>query len=231
MILYLHAAAPVFLRRHAYAIFFSHQGAIIVTFHVSFNQQNEVIPVHSSIFAQKISFSAPAAPNELFTDEFYQPYHAAVETTLRMLCHARRILCADMGQETVRQITFRLKTPNSISDKLRKKRLPVTCDAANAALNDVAGLRVVLTSVEAVYRYAALLTSSPLAEYVLSRDYIATPKKSGYQSLHLLMMVPVVCHGQHLMTPVEIQLRTTAMDAWAVMEHDVCYKPASAKLS
>ena len=187
--------------------------------------------MQSSIFAQKIPFSAATIPDELFTETFYQPYHAAVETALRMLCQARRILCAHMGQETVRQMTFRLKTPNSISDKLRKKRLPVTCEAASAALNDIAGLRVVLTSVEAVYRYAALLTASPLAEYVLSRDYIASPKKSGYQSLHLLMMVPVVSRGQHMMTPVEIQLRTCAMDAWAVMEHDACYKPASAKLS
>ena len=135
--------------------------------------------MQNSIFAQKLPFAASAMPNEIFTDEFYQPYHAAVETALRMLCQTRRILCADLGEETVRQMTFRLKTPNSISDKLRKKHLPVTCEAASAALNDVAGLRVVLTSVEAVYRYAALLTASPLAEYVLSRDYIANPDRKS----------------------------------------------------
>ena len=96
-----------------------------------------------------------------------------------------------------------------------------------AALHDIAGLRVVLSSVESVYRYAALLTASPLAEFVLSRDYIAKPKASGYRSLHLLMMVPVIHRGQHIRVPIEIQLRTTAMDAWAVFDHDVYYKPCS----
>jgi len=69
-----------------------------------------------------------------------------------------------------------------------------------------------------------------MAEFVASRDYIANPKESGYQSLHLLMMVPVVCRGQHRIVPVEIQLRTCDMDRWAVIEHDACYKPAEAPL-
>lgn len=180
----------------------------------------------SSVLIQKIPASDRPSPEELFTPAFYQPYRAAVETAFQMLCHARKLLLEDMGEETVRQMTFRLKTPNSISDKLKKKRLPVTCDAADTALHDIAGLRVVLSSVESVYRYAALLTASPLGEVVSSRDYIAQPKKSGYRSLHLLMMVPVVSRGQHIMTPVEIQLRTSVMDAWAVIDHALCYKPA-----
>lgn len=184
-----------------------------------------------SVFAQKISTSSPATPDALFTPAFYQPYCAAVETAMRMLCKTRQLLCADMGEETIRQMTFRLKTPHSISDKLRKKRLPVTCDAADAALHDIAGLRVVLTSEESVYRFAALLTASPLAETVASRDYIAHPKKSGYRSLHLLMMVPIIHQGQHRMIPVEIQLRTSVMDAWAVIEHDIFYKPGTPALA
>ena len=181
----------------------------------------------SSVFAQKKSPMPCASPDELFTPQFYHPYRAAVEIAFEMLGHARKLLCQDMGEETIRQMTFRLKTPNSISDKLRKKSLPVTCDAASAALHDIAGLRVVLSSVESVYRYAALLTASPLAEFVLSRDYIAKPKASGYRSLHLLMMVPVIHRGQHIRVPIEIQLRTTTMDAWAVFDHDVYYKPCS----
>lgn len=185
----------------------------------------------SSVLIQKMPVSDRPSPEELFTPAFYQPYHAAVETAFQMLCHARKLLCEDMGEETIRQMTFRLKTPNSISDKLKKKHLPVTCDAADAALHDIAGLRVVLTNVESVYRYAALLTASPMAEFVASRDYIAHPKKSGYRSLHLLMMVPVVSRGQHIQTPVEIQLRTSVMDAWAVIDHDIYYKPSAAPLS
>lgn len=184
---------------------------------------------HPSPAQKKLPFAA-IAPEACFNAAFYQPYHAAVETAFAMLCRARRLLYEDLGEETVRRMTFRLKTPASICGKLRKKRLPVTCGAANAALHDVAGLRVVLSSEHAVYRYAALLCASPLAELTASRDYIAEPKQSGYRSLHLLMTVPVVCRGQHMLIPIEIQLRTCAMDAWAVAEHDLCYKPAPASL-
>ena len=170
-----------------------------------------------------IQFQPP--PEEQFTEAFYQPYHAAVETAFAMLCHTRRLLFEDMGEETVRRMTFRLKAPPSICDKLRKKHLPVTCGAAHAALHDIAGLRVVFSNEHAVYRFAALLCASPLAQLISSRDYIAQPKKSGYRSLHLLMTVRVVCRGEHMLVPIEIQLRTCAMDAWAVAEHGLFYKP------
>ncbi len=168
-----------------------------------------------------------AQPDQIFTAFFYQPYRIAVEAALAMLCHTRQLLNADMGAESIQRMTFRLKTPRSICDKLRKKQLPITCDAAGAALHDIAGLRVVFTNIDAVYRYAALLTASPLAEFISSRDYIAQPKRSGYRSLHLLMVVPILCQGQHMLVPIEIQLRTAPMDAWAVIEHDVFYKPAA----
>ena len=169
-----------------------------------------------------------ASPDQQFSSAFYQPYRIAVQTAFSMLCHTRKLLSGELGEETVERMTFRLKTPQSICDKLRKKKLPVTCDAASAALHDIAGLRVVFSCVSAVYRFAALLTASPLAEFVSSRDYIAEPKQSGYQSLHLLMVVPVIDQGQHLLVPIEIQLRTHQMDAWAVIDHEACYKPRTA---
>jgi len=183
---------------------------------------NEVIPLSLSHAVQEKN---PYSTDQQFSPAFYQPYRIAVQTAFAMLCHTRRLLCGDLGEETVQQMTFRLKTPQSISGKLRKKKLPVTCDAASAALHDIAGLRVVLSSVDAVYRFAALLTASPLAEFVSCRDYIASPKQSGYQSLHLLMVIPVIDQGQHLLVPIEIQLRTSQMDAWAVIDHESCYKP------
>lgn len=174
------------------------------------------------VSAQKHTASSAES---LFSSAFYQPYHLAVQSAFSMLCHTRRLLAEDLGEETIRRMTFRLKTPQSIEGKLRKKHLPVTCETASAALNDIAGLRVVFSSVHAVYRYAALLTASPLAEFISCRDYIANPKSSGYRSLHLLMAVPILFQGQHLLVPIEIQLRTSLMDAWAVIDHEACYKP------
>ncbi|MBR3794702.1 MAG: hypothetical protein IKK34_01560 [Clostridia bacterium] len=171
----------------------------------------------------------PPAPWALcdpdFTDEFYRPYAAAVENAFLLLDDARCRLMLENPADAVRSMIFRLKTPASIRGKLLKKCLPATAEAAGACLQDIAGLRVVLSSVGAVYRFAALLKSSAFAQCIEESDYIASPKKSGYRSLHLILRVPVCLRSCCLMIPVEIQLRTAGMDVWASIEHEICYKP------
>lgn len=155
---------------------------------------------------------------------FYAPYEAAVETAFLALCAARMQLEEESTPFAVRSMTFRLKSPASIRDKLTRRGLPQNAEGA-AYLHDIAGLRVVLSSVEAVYRFADILRASPSWQFVCARDYIAVPKKSGYRSLHLVMLVPICRNGKSASVPVEIQLRTPAMDMWACVEHDLCYKP------
>ena len=155
---------------------------------------------------------------------FYAPYEAAVETAFLALCAARMQLEEESTPFAVRSMTFRLKSPVSIRDKLTRRGLPQNAEGA-AYLHDIAGLRVVLSSVEAVYRFADILRASPSWQFVCARDYIAVPKKSGYRSLHLVMLVPICRNGKSTSVPVEIQLRTPAMDMWACVEHDLCYKP------
>lgn len=159
-----------------------------------------------------------------FGFSFYAPYEAAVETAFLALCAARMQLEEESTPFAVRSMTFRLKSPASIRDKLTRRGLPQNAEGA-AHLHDIAGLRVVLSSVEAVYRFADILRASPSWQFVCARDYIAVPKKSGYRSLHLVMLVPICQNGKSASVPVEIQLRTPAMDMWACVEHDLCYKP------
>lgn len=159
-----------------------------------------------------------------FGFSFYAPYEAAVETAFLALCAARMQLEEESTPFAVRSMTFRLKSPASIRDKLTRRGLPQSAEGA-AYLHDIAGLRVVLSSVEAVYRFADILRASPSWQFVCARDYIAVPKKSGYRSLHLVMLVSICQNGKSASVPVEIQLRTPAMDMWACVEHDLCYKP------
>lgn len=184
-------------------------------------------PINSYAAVQKLPRPQWNASDPVFTGEFYSPYTSAVEAALMMIGDARARLKALGGEDPVSAITFRLKSPASIRGKLRKKGLPASAGAAGAALNDVAGLRVVLASIADVYRYAAVLRALPAAECIGMDDYIASPKKSGYRSLHLLMCVPVSLGAQQCAVPVEIQLRTAQMDAWAALEHRICYKPES----
>ena len=106
-----------------------------------------------------------------FGFSFYAPYEAAVETAFLALCAARMQLEEESTPFAVRSMTFRLKSPASIRDKLTRRGLPQSAEGA-AYLHDIAGLRVVLSSVEAVYRFADILRASPSWQFVCARDYI-----------------------------------------------------------
>lgn len=175
-------------------------------------------------YAQKLTAPSWAASDSEFTPAFYKPYEAAAHTALLLIDHARTALSSCHPAHRVIAVTYRLKSPESIRDKLTKKGLPASAEAAGAALHDIAGLRVVLSSEQAVYRFAALLRLSPV-ELLDTHDYIASPKPSGYRSLHLLLRIPVFIQGHAYMAPAEIQLRTASMDVWASVEHESCYKP------
>ena len=175
--------------------------------------------------AQKLSGALSAACDPDFDAAFYRPYAAAAHTALLALCSARDELHARTGKDPVHALVFRLKTPASIRGKLLKKGLPSTADAASAALSDIAGLRAVLSDVQSIYEFARLVQRSSAVFCFAQHDYIAVPKPSGYQSLHLLMHVPVSLGQGTLMVPAELQLRTQAMDVWACAEHAIVYKP------
>lgn len=190
----------------------------------------EVNSLQNAVFAQTIHATKWMACDPVFSPTFYKPYELAVETAFLMLCATRDRMDETGSGSQVRAMTFRLKAPGSIRDKLARRGQPLTQSAAHASLHDIAGLRVVLSSIDQVYRFASRVRETDVAEYVGMRDYISTPKKSGYRSLHLLMRVPVQLGSQVYMIPVEIQLRTSAMDIWASIEHDACYKPVRSAL-
>ena len=58
---------------------------------------------------------------------------------------------------------------------------------------------------------------------IKQKDYIKSPKPSGYRSYHLIINVPVYLAAKKTFAPVEIQIRTIAMDFWASLEHQLKY--------
>ena len=91
-------------------------------------------------------------------------------------------------------------------------------------LTDIAGIRVICSYLQDVYTVADLLTSQDDVHVVKVRDYIKHPKSNGYRSLHLVVEVPVYLSEGRLAVPVEVQIRTIAMDFWATLEHSLRYK-------
>lgn len=124
----------------------------------------------------------------------------------------------------IHHIEYRIKTLDSIIEKLKRNGFEVTIDNIYAHINDVAGIRVICNYLDDIYYLRRLLTRTESFKVSREVDYIAQPKESGYRSLHLIIDVPIVISEGTLHLPVEIQLRTIAMDMWASLEHELRYK-------
>lgn len=124
----------------------------------------------------------------------------------------------------IHHIEYRLKTMDSISEKLKRQGYEVTIDNIYAHIQDVAGIRVICNYLEDIYYMRRLLTRTDSFEIIREVDYIKNPKPSGYRSLHLILDVPIMISEGTLHLPVEVQLRTIAMDMWASLEHELRYK-------
>lgn len=121
-------------------------------------------------------------------------------------------------------IKTRIKSKASIARKIRKRGLPLTMDAIEENLSDIAGLRVICSFPEDVYLVEKCLLAQDDIRLIQRKDYIKNPKPSGYRSLHLIVEVPIFLADEKKWVRAEIQLRTMAMDFWASLEHKLRYK-------
>ena len=124
----------------------------------------------------------------------------------------------------IHHMQSRMKTIRSMMEKLERKNLQQSIVSAVDNLTDIAGIRVICSYLQDVYTVANLLTGQDDVQVVKVRDYIQHPKSNGYRSLHLVVEVPVYLSEGRLTVPVEVQIRTIAMDFWASLEHSLRYK-------
>ena len=121
-------------------------------------------------------------------------------------------------------ISSRLKSSASIADKLKRKGLAFTVENVENNLYDVAGIRVVCSYVDDIYKLAGALARQDDITVIRKKDYIKNPKPNGYRSYHMIVSVPVFFSDQTKEMAVEVQIRTIAMDFWASLEHQLKYK-------
>ena len=127
-------------------------------------------------------------------------------------------------QNPINDIQTRLKKPDSIYEKLKRYNLPITLEAIEENLYDVAGIRVVCSFVDDVYRVADGMMAQGGIIVDGKKDYIMFPKENGYRSLHLLLRVAIHLPSGKRYVKVEVQFRTIAMEFWANLEHKMRYK-------
>lgn len=124
----------------------------------------------------------------------------------------------------IETIKTRIKTMPSILRKLQKKNLPITIEAIEENLHDIAGVRVICSFIDDIYKLAEYISNQDDIEVIESKDYISNPKEGGYRSLHLIVRTPIFTQKGKKLVNVEVQIRTIAMDFWASLEHKLRYK-------
>ncbi len=155
---------------------------------------------------------------------FIQPYMDARKILLSRLDVLNHSLYGESDSRPIHYIQDRIKTRESIEEKLKRKGHASTVEEAKDFLQDIAGVRVICYFVGDIYNMVSLLKRQRDLVTVRETDYIADPKENGYRSYHLIVGVPVYCLDGMEYFPVEIQFRTLSMDFWASMEHRVSYK-------
>ncbi len=157
-------------------------------------------------------------------DEMMMMYSCAIKEVQTKLQVLNDELTMRRKRNPIEFIKTRIKQPDSIATKLKRKGFPISVESVEEHLNDVAGVRVICAFIDDIYKVADMLTAQDDIELIKTKDYIKNPKRNGYRSLHLIIDVPVFFSDHKKKIRVEVQIRTIAMDFWASLEHQVKYK-------
>lgn len=175
------------------------------------------VPVDPAAIAQ-----ARALRNEF--QRFLREYEFGMREVETKISILRDEFTHHHAYNPIEHVKSRLKTPDSIVEKVARKGLEPDFDTVRAEITDIAGVRVTCSFVSDVYRLFELLTAQHDLTVRTVKDYISTPKENGYRSLHAIVEVPVFLSTGPVPVPVEVQFRTIAMDFWASLEHKIHYK-------
>ena len=127
-------------------------------------------------------------------------------------------------RDPIEYITSRVKTEESMKEKIKKKKLPINLETALTKIYDAAGIRIICAYIDDVYTVVKMLKKFKDLKILKEKDYIKNPKSNGYRSYHIVFQVPLDIAGEVHPVNIEIQIRTIAMDFWASLEHEMKYK-------
>ena len=124
----------------------------------------------------------------------------------------------------IEHISTRIKSKESINKKLIKKGLDLNYENMVKTINDIAGIRIICSFIPDIFKVVEIFENMQDITILKKKDYVTTPKESGYSSYHLIIAVPVSLSVGTVAVKVEVQIRTMAMDFWASLEHKINYK-------
>ena len=124
----------------------------------------------------------------------------------------------------IEHVKTRIKSPISLKNKLERLNFDITIENAKKYITDISGMRIICSFKNDIYFIADMLKNQDDIEIVRISDYVINPKPNGYRSYHMIVKVPVCLSNEKVKVNVEIQIRTSAMDFWASLEHKIYYK-------
>jgi putative GTP pyrophosphokinase len=200
-----------------------------VTYEESTIEVNGLVPARAQVNDDMQELADMTEQFSVTMDPVLRMYSAAMSATTARLEIIKDEFKYRKRRCPIHHIDTRLKSAQSILGKLQKKDLDLTLTAACNNIFDIAGIRVICPYIKDVYLIQERLMAQDDIYIMEIKDYIEieAPKPNGYRSLHMLIRVPVYFMNKKQMVPVELQLRTLAMDLWASLEHDIQYKSLS----
>ena len=146
-------------------------------------------------------------------DKFFWKYNDALEHLEKIVSSFIREVEYDDEHNPIEHYSSRIKSIESIYEKLQKRGLEFNAYNIENNLMDVAGIRIVCHFKNDLYRMIELIRKDLSIDVVCEKDYINNPKKSGYSSYHMIVKVPIIDNDKFIYVPVEIQIRTLAKEA------------------
>ena len=154
-------------------------------------------------------------------------YSCAMREICTKLENLQHEFAINRSRNPIQHITHRLKSTDSIASKMMLRGLTLDYETMRDQITDIGGVRVICSYIEDIYDIAAMLKKQDDILLVREKDYIKNPKPNGYRSYHMVVGIPVFFSEETQIIPVEIQMRTIAMDFWASLEHQLRYKTSA----
>jgi len=164
------------------------------------------------------------SPEREFYKESYVLLEGAIIEVLSRLDIIRKFRGTQNRKDPIEHCKARIKSSDSMQEKLRRHSLPINRENALSEIYDAAGIRVVCTFLDDVYWVVDMVRNQQDIIIIEETDYIRHPKGNGYRSYHMILQVPIHLETEIHKVYCELQIRTIAMDCWASLEHQLKYK-------
>lgn len=162
--------------------------------------------------------------NKDFYEDSIVLLEGAISNITTKLDMIRKYKVVKGDRDPIEYIVTRVKSEESMKEKLKRKKLEVTLDNALTKIYDAAGVRIICAYIDDVYTVAEMLKKYKDLKVIKEKDYIKNPKVNGYRSYHIVFELMLDLAGEIKPIFVEIQIRTIAMDFWSNLEHEMRYK-------